>query len=178
MQADLRTLGESYLYAALSSPLGLNGGAPRRSYDQRLRALKSDVESPAKRLLETLSQPANATLSEFPDFLSSPPPSRQVLLRELALLLGRTSELIATLQERTGHHARKELQHDLTTAVVALFIKHFPEQEACRHKHERTGPPESEFTIFVRSCIDHVFPGDGLYAGDVLDEIAVIASWD
>lgn len=183
LQADLRSVAEAYLSAALKAPLGLADGAPARTNNQRLRALQGDVLGPAKRLLATLDIQNNPVLSEFPDDMVGREPNKVALVRELRALIARAEGIEADLLDRPRSHARKELQHELANALAEVFERHFSVIPPRRQYEERwphrddtsRWPPQSheyEFSGFVRLCTNEIFPKDKLFVRDVLDDIA------
>ncbi|MBN8293424.1 hypothetical protein JI664_15735 [Rhodobacter sp. NTK016B] len=171
---DLRTIANVFWVAAMTSPLGVQGGPGSQTPDARKRTITSSVLRPAEKLIEALSDENLTLLSEWPDELPSVPPNRHILIEELTRLRNRTSDLFEVLDDRKrkGSSVSQEFRIDFGNALAGVLERHFPHIRASRGGYDRTPGPSSEYQEFLNACAQEVF-GEGFkFSGAVLDEIA------
>lgn len=171
---ELRTIANVFWVAAMSSPLGVQGGPELQTPDARKRKIASTVLHPAEKLIEALSDENLTLLSEWPDELPSPPPYRHALIDELTKLSNRTRDLFEVLDDRKrkGSAISQEFKIDFANALADVFERYFPNAQPSRGGYDRTPSPSSEYQAFMKACAQEVF-GDGFkFSGNVMDEVA------
>jgi hypothetical protein len=174
LAAELRSIGDAYWTAAMSSPLGLDGGPESQSSDERRRKIAAGIIHPAERLISSLSDGQIATLSEWPESFSAPDPDRHVLLEQLGRLVRRMRDLSEVLEDkkRKGSPLLTEFKIDLANALSDVFERYFPGVSAARGGFDRTNTPSSAFHWFLNLCSKEIFGGYFSLSGDILDEVA------
>lgn len=171
---DLRTIAKVFWVAAMSSPLGVQGGPGSQTPDARKRTITSSVLRPAEQLIEALSDENLTVLSEWPDELPSTAPNRHTLLEELTKLRNRTRDVIEVLDDRKrkGSSVSQEFKIDFGNALAGVFERHFPNARHSRGGYDRTPGPSSEYQEFLNACAKEVFGSGFKFSGNVLDEVA------
>ncbi|WP_171325663.1 hypothetical protein [Halovulum dunhuangense] len=171
---ELRTIADVFWVAAMSSPLGAQGGPASQTPDERKRKITSSVLRPAEKLIEALSDENLTLLSEWPDELPSTPPNRDTLIDELIKIRNRTRDLFEVLDDRKrkGSAISQEFKIDLANALAEVFERYFPNAQPSRGGYDRTQNPSSEYQAFLTTCAKEVFGDDFKFSGNVLDEVA------
>ncbi|MDX8353958.1 hypothetical protein [Cognatiyoonia sp. IB215182] len=171
---ELRTIADIYWVAAMSSPLGVRGGAEALTPNARKRKIKGSILHPAEKLIEALSDESLPVLSEWPDELPSPPPNRHALVEELTKLSNRTRDLLEVLDDRKrkGSAVSQEFKIDFANALAGVFERYFPHAQPSRGGYDRTPNPSSEYQAFLTACAQEVFGDDFKFSGNILDEVA------
>ncbi|MYM54448.1 hypothetical protein [Thalassovita mangrovi] len=171
---ELRTIAKVFWVAAMSSPLGVQGGPESQTPDARKRKITSSVVRPAEKLIEALSDESLTLLSEWPDELPSPSPNRHALIEELTKLSNRARDLFEILDDRKrkGSAISQEFKIDFANALADVFERNFPNAQPTRGGYDRTPNPSSEYHAFLKACAQEVFGTNFKFSGNVLDEVA------
>lgn len=173
LRRDLCELAAAFIAAAQSTPFGLTGGPAKLTRDQRTRWLRSNIQGPADRLIDALSETNIAMLSEWPEAMNSPAPDKARLTAELSVLRERVTELIAQLDERKADRSDfiTEFRTDLANALTTIFERHFPRHRAARNAYDKTTAAESPYAAFLRLCAEEIFPYDKGLSGRIIDDV-------
>jgi hypothetical protein len=168
-QANLREIAESYVCAALNTPLGVGLGPKDVTLSKRANWVDRHLVKPSRDLIRDLSDADQPRRSEWPDTITAPIPDLEVLVAELDKLLARSEILRDSLRDRStlGNSHTTEFKTDLSLALAEALGTHFPYILDARG----IGKTDGRLAHYLRRCFQEIFPNDKRLSNKLIAQV-------